>query len=140
MYSDAMSCSAARAISAGSCGSAIPVRACTHTACVCPPPLLLPAHIHWLLCVCVFVASQSEPERSASYNFGQFRLAGGTDNEIGEAWIQQHVKAMHDGFTSDGFAANEFFLLPRSSWAGLSQYSAGACCTSTNCVCGTVST
>lgn len=67
----------------------------------------------------------SEPERSTAYNFGQFSLAGGTDNEIGEAWIQQHVRAMAEGFASDGFAPNEFFLLPRSTWAGVQAHSAG---------------
>jgi alpha-D-xyloside xylohydrolase len=67
----------------------------------------------------------SEPERGTSYNFGQLRLAGGTDSEVGEAWIQQHVRAMAEGFADDGFAPNEFFLLPRSAWAGTSRYSAG---------------
>ena len=67
----------------------------------------------------------SEPERSTAYNFGQFSLAGGTDNEIGEAWIQQHVRAMAEGFASDGYAPNEFFLLPRSTWAGVHSHSAG---------------
>ena len=67
----------------------------------------------------------SEPERATSYNFGQLRFQGGTDSEVGEAWIQQHVRAMSEGFAADGFAPDEFFLLPRSAWAGTSRYSAG---------------
>ena len=67
----------------------------------------------------------SEPERTSGANFGQLRLAGGTDSEVGEAWIQQHVRAMAEGFAADGRAPNEFFLLPRSAWAGTSRYSAG---------------
>ena len=67
----------------------------------------------------------SEPERATSYNFGKLRLQAGTDSEVGEAWIQQHLRAMSEGFASDGFAPDEFFLLPRSAWAGTSRYSAG---------------
>ena len=67
----------------------------------------------------------SEPERSGADNFGQFRLAGGTDNEVGEAWILNHVQAMAEGFAADGYAPDEFFLLPRSAWSGTQRYSAG---------------
>ena len=67
----------------------------------------------------------SEPERSTSYNFGKVRFAAGTDSEIGEAWIQQHLRAISEGFAADGFAPDEFFLLPRSAWAGTSRFSAG---------------
>jgi len=66
----------------------------------------------------------SEPERN-SYNFGLFSFAGGTDNEIGESWILQHVRALAEGFASDGYAPDEFFLLPRSAWSGTQRYSAG---------------
>ena len=65
----------------------------------------------------------SEPERSTAYNFGQFQLAGGTDTEIGEAWIMQHVRAMSEGFLSDGLGPDEFMLLPRSTWSGAQRYS-----------------
>ena len=67
----------------------------------------------------------SEPERSTSYNFGQFSLAGGSDMEIGESWILQHVRALSEGFVSDGYEPDEFFLLPRSAWSGTQRYSAG---------------
>jgi len=66
-----------------------------------------------------------QPERSAADNFGQFRLAAGTDSEVGEAWVLQHVRAMAEGFAGDGYAPDEFFLLPRSTWAGAQRYSAG---------------
>ena len=66
----------------------------------------------------------SEPERG-SQNFGAVRFSGGTDSELGEAWVQQHVRAMAEGFTGDGYKSDEFFLLPRSTWAGNSRYSAG---------------
>ena len=39
--------------------------------------------------------------------------------------MQQHVRTFYDGFTAQGLAPNEFFTLPRSSWAGLSRYSSG---------------
>ncbi len=68
---------------------------------------------------------QAEPVRNQFYNFGQFWFDAGTDNEIGEAWIQQHVVSLYNGFIKDGFAPDEFFMLPRSTWAGLSRYSAG---------------
>jgi alpha-D-xyloside xylohydrolase len=67
----------------------------------------------------------SEPERATSDNFGEVRLQGGTDSEVGEAWVQQHVRAMAEGFAGDGYGPDEFFLLPRSTWAGASRYSAG---------------
>ena len=67
----------------------------------------------------------SEPERSTSFNYGQFSLAGGSDNEVGESWVLQHVRAMAEGFAGDGFAPDEFFLLPRSTWSGAHRYSAG---------------
>ena len=60
----------------------------------------------------------SEPERSTADNFGQFQLAGGTDSEVGEGWILQHVRALAEGFAADGLAPDEFMLLPRSTWAG----------------------
>lgn len=66
----------------------------------------------------------AEPARSA-YAYGMQRYAGGVDNEVGMAWVQQHVRAFSDGFAAAGRAPNEFFLLPRSTWAGMSRYSAG---------------
>ena len=66
----------------------------------------------------------SEPERSTADNFGQFQLAGGTDSEVGEGWILQHVRALAEGFAADGLAPDEFMLLPRSTWAGAQRYSA----------------
>lgn len=65
----------------------------------------------------------SEPERSTTYNFGDVSFSGGTDSELGEAWILQHVRAMSEGFQADGYAPDEFMLLPRSTWAGAQRYS-----------------
>ena len=67
----------------------------------------------------------AEPERGGANNFGQFALAAGTDSEVGEAWVLEHTRALAEGFASDGYAPNEFFLLPRSSWSGAQRYSAG---------------
>jgi alpha-D-xyloside xylohydrolase len=66
----------------------------------------------------------AEPERSTADNFGNFSMFGGTDTEIGESWILQHVRALADGFASDGLAPDEFMLLPRSTWSGAQRYSA----------------
>ena len=66
----------------------------------------------------------SEPERSTANNFGNFSMMGGTDTEIGESWILQHVRALAEGFASDGLAPDEFMLLPRSTWSGAQRYSA----------------
>lgn len=56
---------------------------------------------------------------------GEWKLKEGSDTEIGEAWIQQHTRAMSDGFKAQGLAPNEFFFLPRSAWSGSQAFSAG---------------
>ena len=67
----------------------------------------------------------AEPERDG-VTYGQTRYPGaGTDNEVGMAWVQQHLRAFAEGFAADGLSPSEFFLLPRSTWAGASRYSAG---------------
>lgn len=72
----------------------------------------------------------SEPERDG-VTYGALRYPGAgksggmSDNEVGMAWVQQHLRAFAEGFAADGRAPNEFFLLPRSTWAGGSRFSAG---------------
>jgi alpha-D-xyloside xylohydrolase len=65
----------------------------------------------------------AEPERQSD-NFGQFLMDAGTDTEIGQGWIQKHVKAFADGFASKGISGDEYFVLPRHAWAGTWRYSA----------------
>lgn len=62
----------------------------------------------------------SEPERAAADNFGQFRMAGAahTDTEVGEAWVRAHTAAIADGMRRAGHAADDYFILTRSAWAG----------------------
>lgn len=48
----------------------------------------------------------------------------GMDGEIGEAWIQQHVRTFADGMASIGVSPDEYFVLPRHGWAGSWRYSA----------------
>lgn len=59
----------------------------------------------------------SEPERPNAAHQGDIRLSLGTDTEIGAAWVQQHIRALTDGFSSIG--VSDYFLLPRSHWAGV---------------------
>jgi alpha-D-xyloside xylohydrolase len=66
----------------------------------------------------------AEPERGSDYNFGDFRFELGTDTEIGEAWIQQHVRTFADGLATLNISGADYFVLPRSSWAGAWKYSA----------------
>ena len=51
-------------------------------------------------------------------------MLAGTDAEVGEAWVQQHAKMLHDGFASKGIGAGDYFILPRHAWAGSWRYSA----------------
>ncbi len=37
-------------------------------------------------------------ERFDYASFGNIRLHGGTDAEVGEAWVQQHVQGFADGW------------------------------------------
>jgi alpha-D-xyloside xylohydrolase len=66
----------------------------------------------------------AEPERPDGKTLGQWRYGAGTDGEVGEAWVTQHVRTFADGFASKGIAPDEYFVLPRHAWAGSSQYSA----------------
>ena len=67
----------------------------------------------------------AEPEREDRSNLGNWRFAGGTDVEVGEAWVREHVRGMAEGFASRGLGPSDFFLLPRSGWAGSWRYGAG---------------
>ena len=67
----------------------------------------------------------AEPEREDRSNLCNWRFAGGTDCEVGEAWVREHVRAMGEGFASKGIGPSEFFLLPRSGWAGSWRWGAG---------------
>lgn len=67
-----------------------------------------------------------EPERFND-TFGQWRYAGGTDAEVGEAWTQQHVAGFAAGFEAAAAAeaaaglprfSADYFLLPRHAWFG----------------------
>ena len=68
----------------------------------------------------------SEPERadSSMYNFGDFAMSAGTDTEVGEGWVREHVKSFAEGFAAKGIAASDYFVLPRHGWAGTWRYSA----------------
>ena len=66
----------------------------------------------------------SEPERGGAYNFGQFRFNLGTDTEIGMAWVQQHVRTFAEGLATLNITGEDYFVLPRSSWAGAWKFSA----------------
>lgn len=66
----------------------------------------------------------AEPERFTMFDVGHWRFAMGTDGEIGEAWIQQHVRTFADGMASIGVTPEEYFVLPRHAWAGSWRYSA----------------
>ena len=76
-----------------------------------------------LSCLQTIWLDAAEPERS-QYNFGDFRFQLGTDTEIGEAWIQQHVRTFADGFAGLNITGADYFVLPRHSWAGAWKYSA----------------
>ena len=39
--------------------------------------------------------------------------------------LGQHVQVFADGFASKGIAPSEYFVLPRSTWAGVWRHSAG---------------
>ena len=51
-------------------------------------------------------------------------MNAGTDTEIGQGWIQTHVKGFAEGFASKGISGNDYFVLPRHAWAGTWRYSA----------------
>ena len=51
-------------------------------------------------------------------------MLAGTDAEVGEAWVQQHAKMLHDGMATKGIGAGDYFILPRHAWAGSWRYSA----------------
>ncbi len=64
----------------------------------------------------------SEPERQNN-NFGEYALHGGSDMEVGEAWVHQHTAAIARGMAKKGYAPNEFVTLARSSWSGTPAFS-----------------
>ena len=66
----------------------------------------------------------AEPEHFGGASEGTWKMLAGTDAEVGEAWVQQHAKMLHDGFASKGIGAGDYFILPRSAWAGTWRYSA----------------
>jgi alpha-D-xyloside xylohydrolase len=49
---------------------------------------------------------------------GGWRFAAGTDAEISQAWVKQHVLTFQEGFASIGVEADQYFLLPRHGWIG----------------------
>jgi len=66
----------------------------------------------------------AEPEHFGGANEGQWRLAAGTDAEVGMAWVQQHARVFADGFATRGITPDEYFILPRSAWVGSWRHSA----------------
>ena len=66
----------------------------------------------------------AEPEHFGGGLEGQWRLAAGTDGEVGMAWAQQHVRAFSEGFAGKGLGPSDVLLLPRHAWAGSWRYSA----------------
>jgi alpha-D-xyloside xylohydrolase len=66
----------------------------------------------------------AEPEHFGGALEGTWKMLAGTDAEVGEAWVQQHAKMLHDGFASKGISSGDYFILPRSAWAGTWRYSA----------------
>jgi alpha-D-xyloside xylohydrolase len=82
-----------------------------------PPPAQYGFKTVWL--------DASEPEHFGSANEGNWRFTAGSDAEIGEAWVREHVKTFADGFASKGIMPGDYFVLPRHAWAGTWRYSAG---------------
>jgi alpha-glucosidase (family GH31 glycosyl hydrolase) len=66
----------------------------------------------------------AEPEHFGSTREGTWRMSLGTDAEVGEGWVQAHAKTFAEGFASKGIAPSDYFILPRSAWAGSWRYSA----------------
>ena len=56
---------------------------------------------------------------------GQWKLAAGTDSEVAMGWIKRHVQTFSDGFKGIGIGGGDYFVLPRSAWAGTWTHSAG---------------
>jgi hypothetical protein len=50
--------------------------------------------------------------------------SAGTGPEVGEAWVQTHARTFAEGFATKGIAPTDYFILPRSAWAGSWRYSA----------------
>ena len=50
---------------------------------------------------------------------------GGTDAELGQAWVQRHTETFSKGMTSIGVSPEEYFTLPRHAWTGSWRHSAG---------------
>ena len=67
----------------------------------------------------------AEPEHPKPDKIGQWQFADGTDGEVGEAWVRNHVKTIADGMSSIGVGADDYFVLPRSTWSGAWSHSAG---------------
>ena len=65
----------------------------------------------------------AEPEHFGGPE-GTWKFLAGTDAEIGEAWVQQHTKMLQDGFATKGIMPGDYFILPRSAWAGTWRHSA----------------
>lgn len=72
------------------------------------------------------IADAAEPERNGEESFGQWKFGSGayTDNEVGMAWTQQHVRMFADGAPSIGLNISDMLLLPRHVWAGSWHYGA----------------
>ena len=66
----------------------------------------------------------AEPEHFGAAAEGTWRLAAGTDAEVMPAWTQQHARALAEGFATKGIGPSDYFILPRSAWAGSWTHSA----------------
>ncbi|KAH3756987.1 glycoside hydrolase family 31 protein [Pelomyxa schiedti] len=69
-----------------------------------------------------FWLDAAEPERwQASSDVWNF--AGGSDIQVGEAWVQQHILGLSNGMLAQGYGPSDFLFLARSAWVGTWQYS-----------------
>ena len=66
----------------------------------------------------------AEPERPTTETVGSFLFSGGTDSEVGAAWVQHHMRTFSEGMSGRGVSPEEFLLLPRHAWTGSWRYSA----------------
>jgi alpha-D-xyloside xylohydrolase len=66
----------------------------------------------------------AEPEGLDSSAANTWRFSAGTGAEVGPAWVQAHTKTFAEGFATKGIAPSDYFILPRSAWAGSWRYSA----------------
>jgi alpha-D-xyloside xylohydrolase len=60
---------------------------------------------------------ETEPDR-AGYTYGDWRLAAGTDYEVGAGWKSTWIQTFSDGLAAKGIDPSERLIMSRSMWAG----------------------